>query len=232
MQDSDGSVRKMSNSMDILSDSKGEEKPTTPSDGSFEYAQKKYLTHRGPLTKCLEEDDEILYDADRFVPNDTTIRIKVYLPNKKPLFVVVKKDATVQDTIEMTIRKSNALAAAFQKEYEKRKAIAEKALQQEKEKDVPTEIHSPPMDFTSLDHPSPQHQNSLDSIQDLLHGEPFPSEYESEEHGESGVSVRVNDIKGVDAMQLIPDSMAYELRMAVDDGECDMDFPGGRGVVL
>ena len=79
------------------------------------------MTYRGPLTKCLEEDDEILYDADKYVPNDTTIRIKVYLPNKKPLFVIVKKDATVQDTIEMTIRKSNALAAAFQKTYQERK---------------------------------------------------------------------------------------------------------------
>ena len=103
--------------MDTALESKEEDKPANPSDGIFELLPSRLFTFSGPLTKCLEEDDEILYDADRFVPNGTTIRIKVYLPNKKPLFVVVKKDATVQDTIEMTIRKSNALAAAFRKEY-------------------------------------------------------------------------------------------------------------------
>ena len=80
-------------SVDSASEQREEKKEVNPMNGSFE----------GPLTKCLEEDDEILYDADKYVPNDTTIRIKVYLPNKKPLFVIVKKDATVQDTIEMTI---------------------------------------------------------------------------------------------------------------------------------
>ena len=97
-------------------------------------------------------DDEILYDADRFVPNGTTIRIKVYLPNKKPLFVVVKKDATVQDTIEMTIRKSNALAAAFRKEYTKRKAAAEAAnkakAEAEAAKNAPAAAEESGVDFT------------------------------------------------------------------------------------
>ena len=223
--------------------SKGTEKQANPSDGSFELLPSRLLTFRGPLTKCLEEDDEILYDADRFVPNGTTIRIKVYLPNKKPLFVVVKKDATVQDTIEMTIRKSNALAAAFQREYAKRKTAAEKTLQQEKEQEVSADAHSPPLECAplypsldpSVDRPldrplSPRH-NSLYGLKDLLNGEPFASEFEA--GGTKGkVSVRVDDIKGVDAMPLLTDSMAYELRMAVGDGECDMDFPGGCGVVV
>ena len=228
-------------------ESKGEEKPANPSDGSFELLPSILFMFRGPLTKCLEEDDEILYDADRFVPNGTTIRIKVYLPNKKPLFVVVKKDATVQDTIEMTIRKSNALAAAFQKEYAKRKAAAEKTLQQEKEQEMSADAHSPPLECAPLDPsldspldrsldrpldrpPSPRH-DSLDGLKDLLNGEPFASEFEAG-GAKSKVSVRVDDIKGVDAMPLLQDSMAYELRMAVGDGECDMDFPGGCGAAV
>ena len=30
-------------------------------------------------------------------------------------------------------------------------------------------------------------------------------------------------------MTLLSDGMAYELRMEIADGECDMDFPGGCG---
>lgn len=196
------------------------------------------MTYRGPLTKCLEEDDEILYDADKYVPNDTTIRIKVYLQNKKPLFVIVKKDATVQDTIEMTIRKSNALAAAFQKTYQERKEAAEKSLH-EKEKVKSPEAHSPPLEDVPL---SPPHNGIHDGIHDgisdgmeglneFLDAERFESRYgdRGSRKEECVPTIRVDDIKGVEAMTLLTDSMAYELRMAVGDGECDMDFPGRSG---
>ena len=53
------------------------------------------------MSKCLEEEDEFLCDDSNYVPNSSTFRVKVYLPNSHPLLIVLKKDATVQDAIEM-----------------------------------------------------------------------------------------------------------------------------------
>ena len=38
----------------------------------------------GPLTKCLEEEDSLILD-DTYVPNNVTVRVKVFLPNKHPV---------------------------------------------------------------------------------------------------------------------------------------------------
>lgn len=65
------------------------------------------------MTRCLEEEDDKLCDDEDYVPNSSTIRVKVFLPNGYPLSIILKSDATVQDAIEKTIRKSNALQHRF-----------------------------------------------------------------------------------------------------------------------
>ena len=66
------------------------------------------LPPRGPLTRSLEEEDYNAEDDGSYVPDGNTLRVKVYLPNKHPIWLILKRDATVQDTIEKTIRKANA----------------------------------------------------------------------------------------------------------------------------
>ena len=73
------------------------------------------------MTRCLEEEDDKLCDDEEYVPNSSTIRVKVFLPNGYPLSIILKSDATVQDAIEKTIRKSNALQQRFQRKVKELK---------------------------------------------------------------------------------------------------------------
>lgn len=176
---------------------------------------------RGPLTRCLEEEDDILTDELRFIPNNITIRVKIFLPNKYPLYIILRQDATVQDAIEKTIRKSNALCAAFQKRYDQ--------LKKEEEEKRIKEIDNPETEMPPIDESSPRH-DSIDGLSEFLTGENLcPSRREEHQVEEDVVNgVKVKDILGANCMTLIDDTMAYELRMEICDGECDMDFPGKR----
>ena len=71
----------------------------------------------------------------------------------------------------------------------------------------------------------------MEGLNEFLDAERFESRYgdRGSRKEECVPTIRVDDIKGVEAMTLLTDSMAYELRMAVGDGECDMDFPGRSG---
>ena len=171
---------------------------------------------RGPLTKCLEEEDSLILD-DTYVPNNVTVRVKVFLPNKHPVYVIMKRDATVQETIEKTIRKSNALSALFQKKYQEKK----EELLETKKTDV---VENKPLSISPpLDGDSPV-RSDIDGFSEFLDSN---SSQEGENEDESLFSsIRVDLIPGYGAMTLITDSMAYELRMEMEDGEYDMDFPG------
>ena len=158
------------------------------------------MNSRGPLTRCLEEEDDKLCDDADFVPNASTIRVKVFLPNGFPLFVILKSDATVQDAIEKTIRKSNALLLRFQRKMKELKEARQRQLAEKLSRSpVETDAKSP------SDAPEPSRR-------------PLGSE--------SFATLRSEEFAGSRAMALLSDGMAYELRMEIADGECDMDFPG------
>ena len=158
------------------------------------------LKSRGPLTRCLEEEDDKLCDDADYVPSNSTIRVKVFLPNGFPLFVVLKSDATVQDAIEKTIRKSNALLLRFQRKMKELKEARQRQLAEKLSRSpVETDAKSP------SDAPEPSRR-------------PLGSE--------SFATLRSEEFAGSRAMALLSDGMAYELRMEIADGECDMDVPG------
>ena len=76
-------------------ESKGEDKPANPSDGSFELLPSRLFTFRGPLTKCLEEDDEILYDlAELFRVFGDSTRIKI-------LYALFESELCVNDIAQV-----------------------------------------------------------------------------------------------------------------------------------
>ena len=182
------------------------------------------------MSKCLEEEDEFLCDDSNYVPNSSTFRIKVYLPNSYPLLIVLKKDATVQDAIEKTIRKSNALTSLFQKKCKELKEEAEKATAEKNKTEQEVMATSPPLDmpeFHSTQGDGPQHHDSLDGLTDFLESSNMESSRRRGPPNEEIVtSMCLDHIIGSKAMTLLTDSMAYELRMEIADGECDMDFPG------
>ena len=154
------------------------------------------------MTRCLEEEDDKLCDDGDYVPSSSTIRVKVFLPNGCPLFVVLKSDATVQDAIEKTIRKSNALVLRFQRRVKELKEVRQRQLA-EKLSRSPTEGEAKsPSELPD----APRRRLGSESVASRL----------SEEFA------------GARAMTLQTDGMAYELRMEIADGECDMDFPGRR----
>ena len=73
--------------------------------------------------------------------------------------------------------------------------------------------------------------NSLDGLTEFLAN----SELESSSRrrgghsfsgGDETAEVRVDDLIGWKALTLLTDCMAYELRIEIGDGECDLDFPG------
>ena len=173
----------------------------------------------------MEEEDEFLCDDSNYVPNSLTFRIKVYLPNGYPLLIVLKKDATVQDAIEKTIRKSNALTSLFQKKCKELKEEAEKAAAEKNEVDQEVLATSPPLEipeFDSAQEDGSQHHDSLDGLTDFLES----SRRRGQSNEDIVTAMRLDHIIGSKAMTLLTDSMAYELRMEIADGECDMDFPG------
>lgn len=183
------------------------------------------------MSKCLEEEDEILCDDSNYVPNSSTFRVKVYLPNGHPLLIVLKKDATVQDAIEKTIRKSNALTSLFQKKCKELKeeadrAAAEKDMTEKKE----VAATSPPLDlseFTDTQKDGSPRHDSLDGLTEFLESTNMESSHRRVRNSEEvSRSIRFDQIIGAKAMTLLNDTMAYELRMEIADGECDMDFPG------
>ena len=200
-------------------------------------------SYSGPLSKCLEMEDDVLCDDSLYVPSQSTIRVRVYLPNRHPLWIVSKRDATVQDVIELTIRKSNALAKRFQRLYEQRKEEQERKRQADKS---PNGISSPPSETSPP--PPPQdpslstdslpertgtegRNNSLDGLTEFLANSEFESSSRrrgghSFSGGDSNAEVRVDDLLGWKALTLLTDCMAYELRIEIGDGECDLDFPG------
>ena len=182
------------------------------------------------MSKCLEEEDEFLCDDSNYVPNSSTFRVKVYLPNSHPLLIVLKKDATVQDAIEKTIRKSNALTSLFQTKCKELKEEAEKAAAEKNETEQEVLATSPPLDMSEFDSTKgdgPQHHDSLDGLTDFLESSNMEtSRRRSLLNEEIVASKRFDNIIGSKAMTLLTDGMAYELRMEIADGECDMDFPG------
>ena len=182
------------------------------------------------MSKCLEEEDEFLCGDSNYVPNSSTFRVKVYLPNSHPLLIVLKKDATVQDAIEKTIRISNALTSLFQKKCKELKEEAEKAAAEKNETEQEVLATSPPLDMSEFDSTKgdgPQHHDSLDGLTDFLESSNMEtSRRRSLLNEEIVASKRFDNIIGSKAMTLLTDGMAYELRMEIADGECDMDFPG------
>ena len=210
-------------------------------DENYVYEFSYCFSYSGPLSKCLEMEDDVLCDDSLYVPSQSTLRVRVYLPNRHPLWIVSKRDATVQDVIELTIRKSNALAKRFQRLYEQRKEEQERKRQADKS---PNDISSPPSETSpppqdpSLSTDSPPERvgmegrnNSLDGLTEFLAN----SELESNSRrrggpsfagGDDNAEVRVDDLMGWKALTLLTDCMAYELRMEIGDGECDLDFPG------
>ena len=155
------------------------------------------------MTRCLEEEDDKLCDDEEYVPNSSTIRVKVFLPNGYPLSIILKSDATVQDAIEKTIRKSNALQQRFQRRVKELKGARARQLAEK--------LSRSPMEG---DAKSPS--ESAESDRRRLGSESFASRHSEE-------------LPGSRAMTLLSDGMAYELRTEIADGECDMDFPGGCG---
>lgn len=194
--------------------------PSVPVDISSEdFMYRLYLLFidSGPLTRCIEEEDDILTDDQRYVPNNITIRVKVFLPNKHPIFLILRQDATVQDAIEKTIRKSNALTAAFQKRYQELKK------EEEANSPEPSESAVEEPDDESLRH------DSIDGLSEFLEHENLrPSRRRDQQMEEAEVvnGVKVDELVGAHCITLLEDSMAYELRLEISDGECDMDFPG------
>lgn len=196
-------------------------------------------------------EDDVLCDDSLYVPNPSTIRVKIYLPNIHPLWIVLKRNATVQEAIELTIRKSNALAKRFQRQYGQRKEEFERKHATEKVQEVNTPSSPPPEDLSLLpenptpsDSPSDSHSNSttsgnsenrhdsLDGLSEFLETSALEERSARTRAGRLGMeskttgSIRVDDIVGWKALTLLTDCMAYELRMELGDGECDMDFPG------
>lgn len=154
----------------------------------------------------MEEEDDKLCDDAEYVPNSSTIRINVFLPNGFPLSIILKSDATVQDAIEKTIRKSNALLLRFQRKVKELKEARQRQLAEKLARSpVEADAKSP------SDAPEPSRRR-LGS--------------------ESFASLRSEELAGSRAMALLNDGMAYELRMEIADGECDMDFPGSSGRVV
>ena len=81
--------------MDTALESKEEDKPANPSDGSFELLPSRLFTFSGPLTKCLEEDDEILYDlAELFRVFGDSTRIKI-------LYALFESELCVNDIAQV-----------------------------------------------------------------------------------------------------------------------------------
>ena len=142
----------------------------------------------------------------------------MYLPNKHPIWVILKRDATVQYTIEKTIRKANALAGLFQKRLQELKD--ERSAQSDPEN--PADSHSPTGFAKSppLDDSPPE--SGIDGFSEFL--DPAGAVEAEEESVVSESEMRA--IPGYDVMPLIADSMAYELRIEMENGECDLDFPG------
>ena len=189
-------------------------------------------------------EDDVLCDDSLCVQSESTRRVRVYLPNRHPLWIVLKKNATVQDAIELTIRKSNALAKRFQCQYEQRKEEQERKLLAEKSKNgnsssPPPETSPPPYDSSLSSDSLPERtgsegrNNSLDGLTEFLENSDL--EVNSRRRGghsyptataDGSVEVRVDDLIGWKALTLLTDCMAYELRMEIGDGECDLDFPG------
>lgn len=176
------------------------------------------LPPRGPLTRSLEEEDYNAEDDGSYVPDGNTLRVKVYLPNKHPIWLILKRDATVQDTIEKTIRKANALSGLFQKRLQELKD--ERSAKPNPE--IPAEPRSPTGFATSppLDESPPE--NGMDGFSEFL--DPSGGAEVEEESVVSESEMRA--IPGYDVMPLIADNMAYELRIEMENGECDLDFPG------
>ena len=65
-------------------------------------------------------------------------------------------------------------------------------------------------------------QNGIDGFSEFL--DPAGAVEAEEESVVSESEMRA--IPGYDVMPLIADSMAYELRIEMENGECDLDFPG------
>lgn len=202
---------------------------------------------RGPLTRSLEEEDYDTEDESPYVPDGNTLRVKVYLPNKHPIWVILKRDATVQDTIEKTIRKANALSSLFQKRLQELKDA--RSASAKAQTDSKTESQT---DSTAISAPSEKSEKPGDALEQtgfatsppLSDGPPesgmdgfseFLDPMGSRESEEESVSESVvsesemRAIPGYDVMSLIADSMAYELRIEMENGECDLDFPGSAG---
>lgn len=198
-------------------------------------------------------EDDVLCDDSLYVPNPSTIRVKIYLPNIHPLWIVLKRNATVQEAIELTIRKSNALAKRFQRQYDQRKEEFERKHATEKIQEVNTPSSPPPEDLSLLPNNSTpsdsdfnsdfnsnsttsgnseNRHDSLDGLNEFLETSALEERSVRTRAGRLGMesetigSIRVDDIVGWKALTLLTDCMAYELRMELENGECDMDFPG------
>lgn len=173
---------------------------------------------RGPLTRSLEEEDYNTEDESSYVPNGNTVRVKVYLPNKHPIWVILKRDATVQDTIEKTIRKANALSGLYQKKLQE---LKDQRSTKEEAKEPKVELNSSGFALSPpLDESPPE--NGISGFSEFLDPTSTPEAEEESVVSES----EMRAIPGYDVMPLIADSMAYELRIEMENGECDLDFPG------
>ena len=195
--------------------------PVDPTSDDFMYELNIHFIYRGPLTRCIEEENDLLTEDQRFVPNNNTIRVKIFLPNKYPIYVILRQNATVQDAIEKAIRKSNAFYSAFQKKYNELK-------EEEKKKAIET-IDTTEEVLPDIEDDDIRH-DSIDGLTEFLDQEDLrPSRRRRENQlneGEIVNGVRVEEIVGAHCMTLLEDSMAYELRFESENGDCDLDFPG------
>ena len=51
--------------------------PVDPTSDDFMYKFNIHFIYRGPLTRCIEEENDLLTEDQRFVPNNNTIRVKI-----------------------------------------------------------------------------------------------------------------------------------------------------------